>query len=151
MPPRWDHWALWSLSRTSYRSASTFLIPTPRICWNSKNKDGGCVSKYSLVCFWTMGQLRTKTGSWLCFLFPHDMETNIFLMSLLCREWKVWRIANGTGRNGSGFILLHKAVDCPLLFKMTYCTLLRLHTVYTLFLTFTLLRSRSMRLISLII
>lgn len=71
-----------------------FLIPPQRICRNCKNKDGGCVAQ---SVFQLRGQ--TQTGPRLCFLFPHDMETNIFLMSLLCEEREVLLGANTKGRS----------------------------------------------------
>ena len=73
-----------------------FLIPPQRICRNCKNKDGGCVA---LSVFQLRGQ--TQTGPRLCFLFPHDMETNILLMSLLCGEREVLLGANTKGRTRS--------------------------------------------------
>lgn len=59
-------------------SASTFLIPTPRICGKaSETKGGECVSKYSLVCSWTRGQdpkwvmtsflVSSRRGNWYFF------------------------------------------------------------------------------------
>lgn len=43
------------------------------------------------------------------FLVSHDMETNIFLMSLLCREMKVLLSADSVGSSSSALSLVHPA------------------------------------------